>query len=175
MLYALGDIAPTTAGRYYVADGAAVIGDVHLAQDTSVWFNAVVRGDVEHIEIGPGSNVQDGSVLHTDPGAPMLLERHVTVGHMVMLHGCRIGANSLIGIGSTVLNHACIGANSIVGAHTLITEGKTFPDGVLILGSPGKVIRPLTDEEIARLPGSAERYIARADLYRRGLKPLDDR
>ena len=175
MLYAIDDIAPTTAGRYYVAENAAVIGDVHLAEDTSVWFNAVVRGDVEHIEIGPGSNIQDGSVLHTDPGAPMVLESHVTVGHMVMLHGCRIGPNSLIGIGSTVLNHATIGANSIVGAHTLITEGKTFPEGVLILGSPGKVVRKLSAEEIAKLPGSAERYISRAELYRRRLKPLSGR
>jgi carbonic anhydrase/acetyltransferase-like protein (isoleucine patch superfamily) len=174
MLYALDNISPTTAGNYYVSPGASVIGDVHLGEDTSVWFGAVLRGDVEHIEIGRGSNIQDGSVLHTDPGAPLVLEEYVTIGHMVMLHGCRIGKNSLVGIGSTILNHATVGKNSIVGAHTLVTEGKSFPDGVLILGTPAKVARELTEAEIAGLPTYASRYMKRAERYRTALTRISD-
>jgi len=170
MIYALDDLAPEIRGRCFVAPSAAVIGDVFMAEDTSVWFGAVVRGDVERITIGRGSNIQDNSVLHSDPGAPLTLNENVTIGHMVMLHGCTIGPNSLIGIGSTILNHAKIGANSIVGANSLITENKEFPDGVLILGSPAKVIRELTDEEIDSLPKSAQRYIDRAERYRRDLR-----
>ncbi len=169
MLYALGDRKPITAGDFYVAPGAAVIGDVNLGPDTSVWFGAVVRGDVEPITIGRGTNIQDGSVLHADPGCPLVLEEFVTVGHQVMLHGCRIGKYSLIGIGSRILNGAVIGANCIVGAHALVTEGKIFPEGVLIIGSPAKVARDLTDDEIAQLPTSAQRYIDRAKLYRKDL------
>ena len=170
MLYALGDISPHIDGKYFVAPDAAVIGDVHLCADTSIWFGAVLRGDVERITIGRGSNIQDGSVLHCDPGAPLILDEFVTVGHQVMLHGCCIGRNSLIGIGSTILNHAVLGANSIVGANSLITENKTFPDGVLILGAPAKIVRELTDEEIAGLPTYATRYIERAERYRRELR-----
>ncbi|MGI9342087.1 MAG: gamma carbonic anhydrase family protein [Gammaproteobacteria bacterium] len=170
MIYALDGVAPEIRGRHFVAPNAAVIGDVFMAEDTSVWFGAVVRGDVERIAIGRGSNVQDNSVLHSDPGAPLTLAEQVTVGHMVMLHGCSIGTNSLIGIGSVILNHAKIGANCLVGANSLITEGKEFPDGVLILGSPAKVIRDLTDEELAKLPISAARYIERAAQYRRDLR-----
>jgi carbonic anhydrase/acetyltransferase-like protein (isoleucine patch superfamily) len=173
MLYALGDLTPQIDGECYVAPDAAVIGDVHLCAETSVWFGAVLRGDVERITIGRGSNIQDGSVLHCDPGAPLILDEFVTVGHKVMLHGCRIGRNSLIGIGTTILNHANIGANSIVGANALVTENKTFPDGVLILGAPAKVARELTPEEIAGLPTYATRYIDRAERYRRDLRPLD--
>jgi carbonic anhydrase/acetyltransferase-like protein (isoleucine patch superfamily) len=173
MLYALGDLRPTVAGSFYVAPDAAVIGEVHLAPNASVWFGAVVRGDVEPIRIGEGANVQDGCVLHADPGAPLILERFVTVGHQAMLHGCRVGENSLIGIASTVLNHARIGANSILGANALVTEGKEFPDGVLILGTPAKVARQLSDHEVAALPSYAQRYIDRAERYRRELRPLD--
>jgi len=169
MLYALGSRKPYTAGDYYVAPGAAVIGDVNLGPDTSVWFGAVVRGDVEPITLGRGTNIQDGSVLHADPGCPLIIDEFVTVGHQVMLHGCRIGKYSLIGIGSRILNGAVIGANSIVGAHALVTEGKVFPDGVLIIGSPAKVARDLTDDEMAQLPTSAQRYIDRAKLYRKEL------
>ena len=169
MLYALGSRKPYTAGDYYVAPGAAVIGDVNLGPDTSVWFGAVVRGDVEPITLGRGTNIQDGSVLHADPGCPLIIDEFVTVGHQVMLHGCRIGKYSLIGIGSRILNGAVIGANSIVGAHALVTEGKVFPDGVLIIGSPAKVARDLTDDEMAQLPTSAQRYIERAKLYRKEL------
>jgi carbonic anhydrase/acetyltransferase-like protein (isoleucine patch superfamily) len=170
MIYSLDEIRPEISGRCYVAPSAAVIGDVLLAEDTSIWFGAVVRGDVERITIGRGSNVQDNSVLHCDPGAPLILDEYVTVGHQVMLHGCRVGRHSLIGIGSTILNHACIGANSIVGANALITENKEFPDGVLILGAPARVIRELTAEEIETLPGYATRYIERAERYRHGLR-----
>ena len=165
MLYALGDRQPVTAGDCYVAPGAAVIGDVELGPDTSVWFGAVVRGDVEPITIGRGTNIQDGSVLHADPGCPLILDEFVTIGHQVMLHGCRIGKYSLVGIGARILNRAVIGANCIVGAHALVTEGKEFPDGVLILGAPAKVARELSAEEIASLPTSAQRYIDRARLY----------
>ncbi len=170
MIYTLSDISPQIHACCYVAPSAAVIGDVLLGEDTSVWFGAVLRGDVERITIGRGANVQDNSVLHCDPGAPLILDEYVTVGHQVMLHGCRVGRNSLIGIGSTILNHASIGANSIVGANALITEHKEFPDGVLILGAPAKVVRNLTEEEIATLPNYATRYIERAELYRRELQ-----
>ena len=172
MIYALDELRPEIQGRYYVAPGASVIGDVVLGEDTSIWFGAVVRGDVERITIGRGSNVQDNSVLHCDPGAPLILQEQVTIGHMVMLHGCTIGQNSLIGIGSTILNHAKIGSNCIVGAHSLVTEHKEFPDGVLILGSPAKVVRKLTAEELTKLPTYATRYIDRAERYRRNARNL---
>lgn len=170
MIYALEDLNPEIRGRHYVAPNASVIGDVFLGEDTSIWFGTVVRGDVEKITIGRGSNVQDNSVLHADPGAPLVLDEQVTIGHMVMLHGCTIGRNSLIGIGTTILNHAKIGANCIVGANSLVTEHKEFPDGVLILGTPAKVVRELTEEEIATLPSYATRYIERAERYRQQLR-----
>jgi len=171
VIYSLRELGPQISGRCYIAPSAAVIGDVWLADDASVWFGAVVRGDVERITIGRGSNVQDNSVLHCDPGAPLMLDEYVTVGHQVTLHGCRVGHHSLVGIGSTILNHARIGANSIVGANSLVTEHKTFPDGVLIIGTPARVMRELTGDEIATLPRYAERYIERAGRYRRGLQP----
>ncbi len=171
-LYALGDRQPVCAGEYYVSPCASVIGEVQLGDRVSIWFGAVVRGDVEAITLGTGCNVQDGAVLHTDPGAPLVLDDFVTVGHQAMLHGCRVGKNSLIGIGSTVLNHAVIGENCIVGAHALVTEHKTFPDGSLILGAPAKVARQLTDEEIEALPDYARRYMQRARLYKAQLSEL---
>ena len=166
MLYALNDISPQVQGKCFVAPDAAVIGDVYLAEDTSIWFGVVARGDVERITIGRGTNVQDNSVLHCDPGAPLILDEYVTVGHQVMLHGCQIGRNSLIGIGSTILNHAKIGVDCIVGANSLVTEHKEFPDGVLILGAPAKVVRELTEDERNGLPTYATRYIDRAERYR---------
>ncbi len=172
MIYATESRCPQVAEDAWVAPGATVVGDVHLAAQTSVWFGAVLRGDVERLTIGRGTNIQDNSVLHSDPGQPLVLGERVTVGHMVMLHGCLVGDEALIGIGSVVLNGARIGARSIVGAGSLVTEGKVFPDGVLIIGSPARVVRPLTAEEIARLPGSAERYMERAAQYRRSLRPL---
>jgi len=169
MIYSIEGRVPQIAGDAWVAPNATVIGDVSLAAGASVWFGAVLRGDVERLTIGPGSNIQDNSVLHSDPGAPLMLGQRVTVGHMVMLHGCHVGDHSLIGIGAVVLNHARIGARSIVGAAALVTEGKEFPDGVLIIGSPARVARPLTNGELAQMPVTAQRYIDRARLYRHSL------
>jgi carbonic anhydrase/acetyltransferase-like protein (isoleucine patch superfamily) len=172
MIYSLDGRTPAVAPDVYVAPGARIIGDVELGPGASVWFGAVLRGDVERLTVGPGTNIQDNSVLHSDPGAPLVLGRMVTVGHMVMLHGCEVGDHSLIGIGAVILNRARIGSHCIVGARSLVTEGKTFPDGVLILGSPARVVRELTAEERAGLEGSATRYMERAHRYRSGLQAL---
>ena len=145
---------------------------MRLKAYASVWFNSVLRGDNDWIEIGERSNIQDGSVLHTDPGIRLVIGDDVTIGHKVMLHGCTIGDNSLIGIGSTILNGATIGNNCIVGAHSLITENKSFPDGSLILGSPARALRSLGDEEIAAIRDSAEGYVANAARYRGQFKPV---
>lgn len=166
MLYTLDQHRPEIAADAWVAPNATVIGDVHIASEASVWFGAVLRGDVERLTIGRGTNIQDNAVLHSDPGAPLVLGAKITVGHLVMLHGCQVGDGTLIGIGAIVMNHARIGANCIVGAGSMVTEGKQFPDGSLILGSPAKLARPLSAEEIARLAWSAQRYIDRAKLYR---------
>jgi carbonic anhydrase/acetyltransferase-like protein (isoleucine patch superfamily) len=171
-IYQLGDDAPRIAASAWVADSADVIGRVELADDVSIWFNTVLRGDNEWLQIGRGSNVQDGSVLHTDAGVPMALGENVTVGHQVMLHGCVIGDGSLIGIQSVLLNGVKIGKNCIVGAGSLVTEGKQFPDGVLIMGSPARVVRELTPEQIAQLEGNAKHYVENARRYRAGLKKL---
>ena len=168
-IYRLGSIAPQIDPETWVAPNATLIGQIRLARNASIWWNATLRGDKDLISIGENSNIQDGSVLHTDPGIQLLVGRDVTVGHLVMLHGCTIGDGSLIGIGSILLNNAVIGKNSLVGANTLIPEGKVFPEGVLIVGSPGKVVRELSDEEVARLPGSAERYVQNWQRYRREL------
>ena len=166
MTHSLGEVAPEFIGDgHFVAPNATVIGNVRLQPNSSVWFNTVIRGDNEPIEVGEGSNVQDGCILHTDPGYPLTIGTGVTVGHRVTLHGCTIGDNSLIGIGSTVLNGATIGNNCLVGAHALITEGKSFEDGTLILGSPAKVVRELTDEEIAGMKVSASRYVQNAARF----------
>ncbi|MEK9722215.1 MAG: gamma carbonic anhydrase family protein [Rhodospirillaceae bacterium] len=173
MLYTLGDRAPQTAGDdWWVAPNAQVIGDVILETDASVWFNAVLRGDNEPLRIGKGSNVQDGSVLHADPGFPLTLEERVTIGHMVMLHGCTIGAGSLIGIGSIILNGARVGANSLVGAGALIPEGKEFPDGSVIMGAPGRVIRQVGDKEMAMMDHACQHYIDRYKRYKTEMKPV---
>ena len=147
MFYDLKDKKPQNSGENWVAPNATIIGDVTLGKNSSIWFNAVLRGDIENIQIGEGSNIQDGSVLHTDPGCPLKVGKDVTVGHLVMLHGCTIGDNSLIGIGAVILNNAMIGKNCIIGANTLITENKVIPDNSLVVGSPGKVIREVTEEE----------------------------
>ena len=149
----------------WIAPNATVIGDVILKKNSSVWFNAVLRGDIESITIGEGSNIQDGSVLHTDPGYPLTIGSGVTVGHMVILHGCFIADDSLIGIGSTVLNNAKIGKNCIVGAKTLITENKIISGNSLIIGSPGKIIRQITDDEINHIKENAKRYIENWKKY----------
>jgi carbonic anhydrase/acetyltransferase-like protein (isoleucine patch superfamily) len=171
VIHTLGEQSPELVGDgHFVAPNATIIGNVRLQPEASVWFNCVIRGDNELIEIGPGSNVQDGSVLHTDPGFPLMIGRGVTVGHKVMLHGCTIGDNSLIGIGSTVLNGARIGSNCLVGASALITEGKSFPDGTVILGTPAKVVRELSDEEIAGLKETASHYVENAARYLASLR-----
>lgn len=164
-IYALGTLAPQIDPQSWVAPNATVIGQVHLARNVSIWWNATLRGDKDLIRIGENCNIQDGSVLHTDEGIQLIMGRDITVGHLVMLHGCTIGDGSLIGIGSILLNNSVIGKNCLVGANTLIPEGKVFPDRSLIIGSPGKLVRELTDEEVARLPVSAERYVANWQRY----------
>lgn len=171
-IYQLDDIAPTVDPSAWVADSAQVMGNVHLAADANVWFGTVIRGDNEPIRIGEGSNIQDGSVLHSDHGKPLTVGRHVTVGHGVMLHGCTVGDESLIGIGAVVLNGAVIGNNCLVGAGALVTEGKAFPDGSMIVGSPARVVRQLTPEQIEGLRQSARHYIENARRFQSGLKKL---
>jgi carbonic anhydrase/acetyltransferase-like protein (isoleucine patch superfamily) len=171
-VYQLDDFVPDVADTAWIADSAEVIGRVTLGHDVSVWFNAVLRGDSEHLTVGAGSNVQDGSVLHADNGYPLVIGERVTVGHQVMLHGCNIGDESLIGIGAVVLNGARIGRNCIVGASALVTEGKEFPDGSLIVGSPAKVVRELSEAQIAGLKASAAHYVNNGRRYAGGLKKI---
>lgn len=171
-LYQLDAHSPELAPSAWVADNAQVMGAVSIAADASVWFGVTVRGDTETIEIGEGSNIQDGSVLHADHGQPLKVGKHVTVGHMVMLHGCTIGDESLIGIGAVVLNGAKIGKNCLVGAGSLVTEGKVFPDGSMIMGTPAKVVRELTPEQIEGLRQSAFHYVENARRFKSGLKKI---
>ena len=172
-IYQLEDIAPEVHPTAWVADSAQVIGRVTLGENASVWYGAVLRGDNDRITSGADSNVQDGSVLHTDHGKPRVLGQGVTIGHQVVLHGCSIGDYSLVGIQSVVMNGARIGRNSIVGAGSLVTEGKEFPDGVLIVGSPAKVVRELTAEQIAGLQRSATHYVAQQQRHASALKRVD--
>jgi len=171
-IYELDQVAPRIAESAWVADSAQVMGNVELAEDTSVWFGVVIRGDTETISIGRGSNIQDASVLHADYGKPITVGENVTVGHKVMLHGCTIGDGSLIGIGAVVLNGAKIGKGCIVGAGALVTEGKEFPDGSMIIGSPAKAVRELTPEQQKGLELSALHYIENARRFRNGLKKI---
>ena len=173
-VYALGDAAPIlpAAGDFWIAPNAQVMGRVMLKKDASVWWGCTVRGDNDPITIGERSNVQDGSVLHTDEGVPLDIGDDVTIGHLVMLHGCTIGAGSLIGIGSVVLNRAKIGKNCLIGANTLITEGKEFPDNCMIMGSPGRVVRELAPEQAQGLLLSAAHYVANWKRYARDLRAL---
>jgi carbonic anhydrase/acetyltransferase-like protein (isoleucine patch superfamily) len=159
-------------GDYFIADTAAVIGKVRLKPGASVWFGAVLRGDNEWIEIGEGSNVQDGSTCHTDLGFPMVIGKNCTVGHNVILHGCTIEEGALIGMGSIVMNGAKIGRNSIVGAGSVITEGKEFPERSLIIGSPARVIRTLDDAQVQKMGGAARSYIANGPRFKKGLKRI---
>jgi carbonic anhydrase/acetyltransferase-like protein (isoleucine patch superfamily) len=175
MLYALEDRIPQVAADAWVADNASVIGSVQLAGGSSVWFNCVLRGDNDDLIVGENSNVQDGSVLHTDPGIKLRIGRGCTIGHQVMLHGCTIGDNSLVGIQSVVLNRAVIGSNSMVGAGSLVPEGKQFPDGVLLLGSPAKVVRELTAPEIQMLQHVSQLYVKNALRFREQLRALENR
>ena len=171
-IYQLDDLKPSLHDTAWVADSAQVMGNVTLAEDCSVWFGVVIRGDTETITIGKGSNIQDNSVLHADVGLPLVIGENVTVGHQVMLHGCTVGDNSLIGIQAVVLNGAKIGKNCLVGAGSLVTEGKQFPDGCMILGSPARVIRQLTPEQIEGLKMSAQHYMDNARRYKAGLKKM---
>lgn len=156
-------------GSFWVAPNAVLLGKVKLEEESSVWFGAVLRGDNELITVGARSNVQDGSVLHTDPGFPLTIGEDCTVGHMAMLHGCTIGRGSLIGIGSIIMNGAKIGEECVIGAKTLIAEGKEIPPRSLVMGSPGKIVRELTDEEVARFGGAARRYVKNWRRYAEGL------
>ena len=175
MIYTLGERRPVFKGDYYVADNAAVIGSVVLEANASVWWNVTIRGDNDVITLGENVNVQDGSVIHTDGGKPVILHRNVSIGHLVMLHGCTIGENSLIGIGAIILDNVAIGRDCLIGAGSLITPGKTIPDGSLVMGSPGRVIRQMTAEQIAQNTWIAEHYVERSKAYREGLKPLAGR
>lgn len=166
------DTIPQIAEDAWIAPGAIVIGKVNLLARSSVWFGAVIRAENDTVTIGEGTNIQESSVLHVDPGFPITLERNVTIGHKVMLHGCTVREQSLIGIGSILLNGCIIGKNSIVGANTLIPEGKEYPDGVLILGSPGKVVRELTQDERDGLLQPAEHYVANAKRFRENLQKV---
>jgi len=171
-IYQLDAHTPQLAESAWVADSAQVIGRVTLEADTSIWFGSILRGDSEHLHIGAGTNVQDDCVLHADAGIPLTLEANVSVGHKVMLHGCTVGEGSLIGIGAVVLNHARIGKNCLVGAGTLVTEGKDFPDGSMILGSPAKVVKTLSAEQILGIRRISDHYIENAKRYRLGLKRI---
>ncbi|MBV8123429.1 MAG: gamma carbonic anhydrase family protein [Burkholderiaceae bacterium] len=171
-IYKLGDNEPQVAASAWVADSAEVIGRVTLGEEVSVWFQSVLRGDSDSLTIGAGSNIQDGSVLHADTGFPLELGRNVTVGHKVMLHGCTVGDNSLIGIGAVVLNGARIGKNCLVGAGSLVTEGKEFPDGSLIMGRPAVVVRELRPEQVAGLAMSAKHYVHNGQRFARELTKI---
>ena len=173
-LYELGDLTPSLPedGDYYVAPGAQVLGQVILEQGASIWFNAVLRADNEPIRVGAGSNVQDGSVCHVDPGFPLTIGANVTVGHMALLHGCTVGDGTLIGMGAVVLNGAKIGRECLIGANALVTEGKEIPDRSLVMGQPGKVVRTLEDKDLAGLARAAANYRARKARYKAGLRAL---
>jgi carbonic anhydrase/acetyltransferase-like protein (isoleucine patch superfamily) len=172
-LYTLDDrrVITPVSGRYWVADNATVLGDVTIEEDASVWFNVVIRGDNERITIGARSNIQDGCVLHTDPGFPMVIGPDVTIGHMAMLHGCTIGAGALIGIGAIILNGAKIGEGALVGAGALVGEGKVIPPRSLVLGSPGKVVRELRDEDVARILRGTNGYVKNGQRFKNSFKP----
>ena len=171
-IYELDGIAPQLGEGAFVADSAEVIGHVRLGKNASVWSKTVVRGDNDQVTIGDESNVQDASVLHSDPGFPLIIGTRVSIGHKVMLHGCTIGDGTLIGIGAIVLNGAKIGKHCLVGAGALVTEGKEFPDGSMILGSPAKAVKTLTPEQIAGIEDIAGRYVKNAQRYQQTLKKI---
>lgn len=171
-IFELDGNVPKLSEGAWVAESAEVIGKVELHQDASIWPKVVIRGDNDLIQIGEGSNVQDASVLHTDPGYPLIIGKHVTVGHQVMLHGCSIGDGSLIGIGAVILNGAKIGKNCLVGAGALVTEGKEFPDGSMILGTPAKAVKDLTSEQVTGIHDIAGRYVKNAQRYIKTLKKI---
>jgi carbonic anhydrase/acetyltransferase-like protein (isoleucine patch superfamily) len=171
-IYELDGISPRLGEGAWVADSAQVIGNVELGAQASVWFGTVIRGDTEKITIGARSNIQDVSVLHADFGEPLVIGENVTVGHMVMLHGCTIGDNSLVGIGAVILNRARIGRNCVVGAGSVVTEGKEFPDNSLIIGSPAKVVRTLDDAAVKKFAGLADHYVENSRRYERSFRKI---
>ena len=169
MIYQLGERIPKLAQDVFVAHNATIIGSVELQANSSVWFNAVLRADNDHIIIGEGSNIQDASVLHVDPGMPLTVGKGVTIGHKVILHSCTVGDNTLIGINAVVLNGARIGANCLIGASALITEGQEIPDNSMVVGVPGKPVRTLTDQDIKMLTLNAQSYVANAKRFQEGM------
>ena len=171
-LYSIGSLSPQLADSVWIAPNAIVIGDIRLAANVSVWWNTTLRGDNDPIFIGANTNVQDGSMLHTDVGAPINIGSNVTIGHMVMLHGCTVGDDSLVGIGAVVLNRAVIGKECLIGAGSVIPEGKVIPDRSLVIGMPGRVIRQLTDQEIEGLRINAAHYVANGQRYAKDLTLL---
>ena len=171
-IYSLDGIAPKLADDVWIAPNAQVMGRVEMAMGSSVWFGAVLRGDNDLISIGARSNIQDNSVLHTDPGLPLIIGEGVIIGHQAMIHGCTIGDNSLIGIGATILNGAKIGKNCLIGAHALITEGKEIPDNSMVIGAPGKVVKTLSESQMAMLRLNAEIYVKNAQRFAAGLKKI---
>ena len=171
MIYTLGDRIPRIDDSAYVADNATIIGSVEIGPEASIWFGAILRGDNDVIRIGARSNVQDATVIHVDPGIPTTIGEDVTIGHSTMIHGCTIERGCLIGIGAIILDHARIGEESLVGANSLVTEGKEFPGRSLILGSPARVVRPLTDEDIAAIRRAPDHYVDNTRYYKANLKP----
>ena len=172
-LFAIGERRVELRGEHhFIAPGAQLVGSIVLEDNVNVWFNVAIRADNDQVHIGEGCNIQDGSVLHVDPGFPMRLARRVTIGHKVMLHGCTVGEGALVGINSVVMNGARIGAHCLIGANTLIAEGKEIPEGVLVLGSPGKIVRELKQQEKDYLLTIAQGYIDRSRFYKDNLKPL---
>lgn len=171
-IYQLGEHAPDIAPSAYVTDSANVIGKARIEANASIWFDVTIRGDNELITVGENSNVQEGCILHTDPGCPLTIGSNVTIGHQAMLHGCTIGEGSLIGIQAVILNGAKIGRNCLVGAGALITEGKEFPDNSLIIGSPAKAVRVLTEEDVARMHGNTANYVMRGQQFKKELKRI---
>lgn len=172
-VFALGERVPVVGERTWVAENATVVGSVTMGSDCSVWFGAVLRGDNDPITIGNGTNIQDGAILHTDEGVPLHVGDHVSIGHQAMLHGCTVGEGSLIGINAVVLNRAIIGKHCLIGANTLIPEGKVIPDRSLVVGTPGRIIRELTDEEVARNLRNSAHYVDSGTLYAQAMKRID--
>lgn len=172
-VYALDGVHPEIHPTAWIAPGAVVVGNVVLGEGASVWFNAVLRGDNERMTIGPRCNVQDGCVLHSDPGFPLTLEEDVTLGHAAIVHGCTVGAGALIGMGATVLNGAKVGAGALIGANALVPEGKEIPAGSMALGAPAKVVRELSPDQVNRLKATANHYVGNAKRFRNGLTGLD--
>ena len=172
MIYSLGDLKPEFRGDYFLADSASVIGNCIIENNVSIWFGAVLRGDNDRISVGANSSIQDNCVVHADPGFPVTIGRDVTVGHMAMVHGCSVGDGTLIGIKSVILNGAVIGKECLIGANSLIPEGKIIPDRSLVLGSPGKVMRQLSDDDLARIREGVSHYVEKIQRYRQQLKAI---